>query len=211
MRYTSDGSAYGALKLSTGEVYSMRRRTVELLVFALVATFMTTSSAQAYYYLPGGCSQPHTYGGTAVASVKFRSQDLTGYATLSPNSAGRWNNALTTVRFVAASSGYAVYASESNFGNVDFAGVTYIDCGSDGSFVPITQSWGNTYYLATMGSGGRYNTMVHELGHALGLAHNSEHSNCSTVQIMYPSNDSYLNCGIEYPKSDDIAGANSLY
>jgi hypothetical protein len=53
--------------------------------------------------------------------------------------------------------------------------------------------------------------MVHELGHALGLDHNPEHGNCTVTQVMYGSTDRYAYCGVQNPKADDVAGANSLY
>lgn len=186
-------------------------RITRILIAGAVAVAMTPMGpADAYYYL-SGCSQPGTYV-SGKRQIKFLASDLTGYTTLSPNSAGRWNSAASTMSFVAASTNYAVYASESNFGATGYDGITYPgDCGTDGLTVPITQAWGNTYYMGSYTNGKRYSVMVHELGHALGLAHNEEHGNCTVVQIMYSSSSRYDNCGIEYPKSDDIAGVNSLY
>jgi hypothetical protein len=73
-------------------------------------------------------------------------------------------------------------------------------------------SWFNRYYEDAYPAAEREATMVHELGHALGLDHQGANlSHCSTVPIMYPSLDNYTVCGKITPQSDDINGINAIY
>jgi hypothetical protein len=74
----------------------------------------------------------------------------------------------------------------------------------------------NTYYLNSYNSTERKGVIVHEFGHAFGLAHNSATVSCYTgiqaVSIMYPS-DSRFNfaCPVYTPTADDTTGVNTLY
>lgn len=47
---------------------------------------------------------------------------------------------------------------------------------------------------------------VHEMGHTLGLAHSSV-----TASAMYTYVDTSYSLGVRGPRSDDVAGINSLY
>ncbi|HEU0130713.1 MAG TPA: matrixin family metalloprotease [Mycobacteriales bacterium] len=177
----------------------------------LVATMLPAPPASAYVYYPGGCHLAATYS-LGVANITFKGVDVSGYTTLTGLSAGRWNNVLTGAKLVTATTTYTVYATEMNFGSYGGDGTHDITCAtSGGTFAVPSKAYANTYYTNTYSNPQRFSVMVHELGHVLGLDHNNDHGNCSVVQIMYVSIDRYDNCGVEYPKSDDVAGVESLY
>jgi hypothetical protein len=183
------------------------------LLMALSTVFgitFVTGAETANAYVTEGCINPYTANG-AYKDISFRGADIAGYTTLSSLSAGRWNSAVARARLVPVTSGYRIYASETNLGNDGYAGLTYVAGCSGGTFATANSSYANTYYNDSYPNGERFAVMVHEIGHALGLGHNAAHGNCAVVQIMYPSVDSYVNCGKQTPQSDDIAGINALY
>lgn len=179
-------------------------RLFAIVVPTALLTFLAPAPAMAYNL--EGCKQNSS-------QVTFDYSDLSNYTTLSPNSAGRWNSAVARMRFVYTHPGGTVSAGEFNYGNTTYAGITTYSCsgGYMTTGLSATKSRLNTYFTDAYPNGERYTAMVHELGHAVGLAHNNAHGSCAAVQVMYFNLDSWVNCGIQTPQSDDIAGINYLY
>lgn len=173
---------------------------------------LTAMPAGAYNLI--GCKEPTTPNGS-LRNISFDYNDLTGYTTLSPNSAADWNARAAHARFVRVHPGGEVSAGEVNNGNNGFPGITNFPGGCTngffGSGISSTTSRLNTWYGDQNPGNYRYFVMEHELGHALGLDHNTSHASCSTTYLMYPTVDPYFNCGFWWPQSDDVAGVDSLY
>ncbi|MCL6561990.1 MAG: matrixin family metalloprotease [Firmicutes bacterium] len=63
----------------------------------------------------------------------------------------------------------------------------------------------NTYYTAGYSTTHVEAISGHELGHALGLAHNP------TCPVLMNPDDAYTTCDIYTPQQDDINGVNAIY
>lgn len=110
-----------------------------------------------------------------------------------------------------------VYYMVNDFGSTNWKAATFFydensnlmnpsagDPSDDWKFVFIKM---NHYYLYDeIDSLSLQSTAAHEMGHALGLAHNTDKST-----LMYPYIDRYLDNHIYYPQNDDINGVEFLY
>lgn len=158
---------------------------------------------------------------------KFSTSDLlweddttrSAYSTPGHNSITAWNDADTPVSLTETTTGENIHVADGNFGNTGYDGITLdiymqnpviYSCGGGTWDVGIV-SWWNRYYADSYTSAKKQSVMVHELGHALGLAHSSALS-CPNVPIMQPdSHTRYDICHYTIPRSDDIDGVNSIY
>jgi predicted Zn-dependent protease len=68
----------------------------------------------------------------------------------------------------------------------------------------------NTHYTDHYSGYARTETMVHELGHALGLAHAGQYA-CAGQPIMWPNRYRWYRCHHYRPQEDDIAGIHAIY
>lgn len=77
--------------------------------------------------------------------------------------------------------------------------------------MPFWWAYYDTYYTTGYPSTARQAVMGHEMGHALGLGHDSTGPGRSVALMHENLNWSYFNCGIYTPQQDDVNGINFLY
>ncbi|OCC09512.1 matrixin family metalloprotease [Streptomyces sp. PTY087I2] len=130
----------------------------------------------------------------------------------------RWNSTSTQFNFAAVSSGANLRLADGNFGNTGFDGILLDASGvnptsdnpllkcRNGYWAETNTAWLNRYYTDSYSGAKKQSVYVHEVGHALGLAHRS------SCVIMHPTTSvRYDECGRSTPAQDDINGANALY
>lgn len=151
--------------------------------------------------------------------MKWRPAITNGsYSAPAPSSISAWNVTTTPVYFTQVTTGANVAVADGNFGSVHFDGITRDNqgvsppqCLSSGYWKYGLVTWWNRFHTDSYSNAKRQSVMVHELGHALGLAHTPSTA-CSTLAIMYPGTDlRYDTCGWTTPRNDDIAWVNTLY
>lgn len=181
------------------------KRLAPLVGAACVGTSLTVialpQSLAAAYKVFGDCK-------FSSASITYAQHS--NYATASKNAIAAWNGTATPIYFSAVSSGYMFSIISQDNGDNGYDGYTYRTCGSNGHYATSPVSAYNTYYTVNYNSTARKQLMVHEIGHALGLAHSGT-ATCSGQPIMYPSSSRYFTCGHQNPQPDDVNGVNSLY
>jgi hypothetical protein len=186
-----------------------------VVVFALAAASasLTPSSAQAYEFL--GCK----YAGSGN-SLKW--QNVTSrYAYSNPagHAINAWNSTSTQFNFAEVTSGANLRLADGNFGNLSMWGIlrdaSGVDTGpadapkcSDGRWTETNTAWVNRYHLDSQPGWVKKSVYVHEVGHALGLAHEVNQG----CVIMHPDVGTFIfECLLDTPTQDDINGANALY
>ncbi|NIL59952.1 matrixin family metalloprotease [Salinispora arenicola] len=180
-------------------------------------TFTETPAAAYNLY---GCK----YSGSGI-NLKWQPALNNTSAYLNPAqwSIKVWNQVSAPVYFTQVTSGANLRIADGNFGNLPFDGVLLDASGVDpvgddplnkcnnGFWSETNTTWWNTYYTDGASGQKKQSIMVHEIGHALGLAHRQT-SSCSTSSIMEPvTYRRYDVCGHATPQADDIDGANYLY
>lgn len=200
----------------------MRPRSFVVLATLLlgVASTVIAPSASAYQFFPSACRWNAT-------TVTYFNSAASPYATLINNAASAWNGRSTQAKLSRTTTFSArnFAALATNAGNTGWSGITRKP-GTASSFPSCSftrwDSGGmeivlNTYYNSGSTSK-QQGVIVHEFGHAFGLAHeNTRTTGCATgayvyKAIMYYSDDRFNGpCGIFTPQSDDVAGINALY
>lgn len=205
---------------------------VRRLLRSLVAIVLTlpllvaapTPSASAYFRLPCLSSGlPVKWPTTAIRYSAFGGT----YSASIVAARNAWNSAqssasLTVVSPTSGNPHFNVVIA--NYGNAMASGITrkpgtvdgYPGCSGSSWTTGQMETVTNTYWGVTAFR--LQNTTVHEIGHALGLAHNSATFQCNGgpglgfYAIMYPSLSSGSGpCKINIPQSDDANGVNAIY
>lgn len=187
------------------------------LVVGALAAAVPATSASAYNLL--GCK----FAGSGNA---LKWQDVTrssGYASAGASAVSAWNSTSTQFNMAKVSSGANIRVADGNYGatwmGASFVGITLdshqanpiTNSCSGGTWDTTIVTWWNTHYTDSFTATKRKAIMVHELGHALGLAHTSG-SGCSVGIMDVNINTKYDECGgFSTPRQDDINGANALY
>jgi hypothetical protein len=186
---------------------------IALLVTAL-SIVVVPGSANAYARL--GCKW-------STKSVKYYVASPLASYSVWRNAASRWAGVDATLTYSSSSPHF--YATNENRGNtVVWTGVTRVKgtvesnpCPSgSGNFatgkVEVVINWSYAYSTTQ-----RQGVGAHEIGHALGLAHETTVSGGGPdtsgvpIALMYPYDNLRFQYGIYSPKSDDKAGVNAIY
>ncbi|MEV6283819.1 matrixin family metalloprotease [Kribbella sp. NPDC051770] len=195
-----------------------------ILVAALALAALAPATTAFAGSQPGfiGCQFPPSSGNDlkwedATTSVQ--------YSNAAAAAIQDWNSSSTQFNLAKVNSGANIRVANGNFGavwmNLELWGVTL----NTSKEVPTTSckdndqrwdttivTWLNTYYMNSSTTNKRKAIYVHEIGHALGLAHTNDKNTCDISIMQIDIVDKYETCGkISSPQPEDVAAANYLY
>lgn len=167
-------------------------------VAAAAALVVVTSSPANAYYLLGP-----KWNGTVYVSI------LPGQPTANENGwthgVEDFNDLTDATMYETSGSVAAIYARTVDNNEVDWDGITYWS-NTGGTFNTPTNAYLNSVWTDTYDPYVVRGVAEHELGHALGLDHNTDGDGCF---LMNPYTGD--RCGIYMPYDDEINGINALY
>lgn len=170
----------------------------------LVTAGLTSMADAAPTWVDGHCK-------FKTPSLKWK--DLTtryGYSTPATSAIAAWNGTPTPVFITKVTSGANMTITDGNYGAGDDGG-TFQSCVAGYNYV-TTQSYINRYYGDGYELNKRQSVIGHEFGHALGLEHTPQSSDCTVVPLMFGGTAvRYDLCRWYTPRQDDIDGINALY
>jgi len=187
------------------------RRIATLLAAVTVSAGILAPVAPASAWTGLGCK-------FSTPNLKCKPNTSTStYLDAATRSTQAWNSTATPIILTKVSSGANISVADGVFGNTGYDGITLNSsgnnpsCGSSGLWPTGIVTWWNRTYTDGYSVDKRQSVMVHELGHALGLAHSSA-SSCTNVPIMQPDTHTRWDvCLLKTPRADDINGVNALY
>lgn len=183
----------------------MLKKKITNLVSASMLIFILLFTSTVYVY-----ADTPLIGGKWPTGLIDYSNDGTNsyYQNVWSTAASNWNN--STHVALGTSSSTAFHCSNTYNSGVGWDGITYYSIDSSGYFTAVN-AYVNTYYTGQ----DRYTDYIvngistHEMGHSIGLGHNS-----STSSVMYPYtfySDGSLARTYNTPQSPDINTINSIY
>lgn len=182
-----------------------RRLAWSSVLLMIVASLVVSPASPAQSYALFGCK--HT-----VSNVRYIANSVpSGYAPSLNTARINWSSTDVTLTKVTSGDA-AIVVVFKNFGNVSWSGWAQgsSTCQSNGYY---TYPWAvavkiNRYHTDAYPVLKKQGVIIHELGHAIGLAHTGAFS-CS---IMTPTdNQRYDVCSTTLITTDDRNGANFLY
>ena len=176
------------------------KRLAVAITVLVVALFATSASVGAYNLFGGKWSSVNPLVFCVSASyddLSYRWLDGLYYWRQAANPPFTYQTSCTT---------NLITLLDANYSAVDWDGVTHLDPSLTAN--PYTSGYAtlNWYFLQNYVINKRISVASHELGHVLGLDHNT-----GCVLMVIDSATRYDTCGIYTPQSDDVAGVQALY
>ena len=167
---------------------------------------MVNASVSQAYYLSGAKwsgqpASPNCCGTVNVDYAQMLSVDITGW----DHGRSNWINSKAQIYIYHGGTGNTMTLTDTNDSTIGWDGYTSMSV-SGGYFVSGT-AYLNYYFIQNYSWGQVDGVATHELGHVIGLAHNSSGCVIMTPYTSYR----WGTCGISTPQTDDVNGINSLY
>lgn len=200
--------------LQSGSAPVVRRRLSLLVVLGVLAAAALAAAprpAAATYQLEGARWPNQPGAGVCCAVLQYEmniiiwanNADVTGWQ----NGAAAWNNSAALVWVNPAPGNSPINLIDTTDSVDGWYGLTSLSS-SGGTFTGAT-AWLNAFYTQGMSAAQIQTVATHELGHVIGLAHDTD-----ACAVMNPDPGTMTTfCGgwVNTPQQDDVDGVNALY